>query len=353
MNQMKENTILFITDENRAVGFDKTYYDQNNDLHRLEIGEPKKVFYKLYESRDSWIDLQKTVQLKPGDFLQRIQAAINDLSLRIFDLKQIPETKYYDSNGMFHMISPFDGMYNTDYWLKRRTFKDFVSAEWTGLNNTDLRIAFDPTDNVYDAVISLNTLFHQYDILNGHVILFRNVKPLLTKIRTTGDVREQYDLKIDVFAWENLRKKVPFTPINRMNDWLILPRECNNNCFVIYNGVFYDYEVNETDKRKIKLKGITVQAISNFRLDKVFVHEFESTIPNKTSRKYLTYGIGNRYKNSVDFVLPIQDSMVIYNGVDNEFEMDSMYSIHYPETLFSIMHVSVLNFVYAINFMKG
>ena len=90
-------------------------------------------------------------------------------------------------------------------------------------------------------MLCLNTLFYQYELVDHKTIIFRNIKQNLTKVRTMGTVREQYDLKVTPYAWEHLVKAAPIRPLRRLNDWLIFSQEINYSWFVVYNGVIYDY----------------------------------------------------------------------------------------------------------------
>ena len=351
-NIMDADTILFIKNQLQATAFNYNYYTYNNTKHMDEVSGATSVYYKVNDNRDSWIDLERAIALKTGSFTDRINAALLDDEFKI-DITTIPECKYYDENGYIYTVTPMDGLYDAEFWIPRIVVPDFTDAQWVGLNNDDLQITFPETADIRQALISLNRFFYLYDVIDPHTIVFRNIKQNLTKVRTTGDIREQYDLRVQVYLWDGLNKEPAIRPHRRIGEYLEFYEELNYNYIVIYNGVVYDYELDESNRKRIRLKGLTLTAISGFRLDQVRAYEFTVSAPGVICKKYVTHGIGNRWKNSVDFVLPIQDGIVLYEGVDHEYEVFTNYSIQYPPTLFSILHTSTLADVMLVNFMRG
>jgi hypothetical protein len=305
------------------------------------------------DTAQDWIDYRRAVQTKTGSLRDRLEKAYQDPAYRITDLRQIPESEYYDDNGYKFFIPPYDGEYNTAYWLKRVEFNyDEITY---GFDGDHLVINFPETDNLNDAMISLNSMFYHHELLDYHTVAFRNIKPLLPKIQTL-DAKGSFDgygIRIQAYAWEGLDKQPPVFPIRRDGEWFILERPIEENSFMVYHGIMYEYKLDYEDKRRFKLLNVSPTALPLFNLDDLFVYRMVHSEVNKEVRKFITRGIGNKYKNSVEFTLPIESSMVLFNGVDSEFEIVDPASIVYPESLFSVMHVSNLSFIAQVNFTLG
>jgi hypothetical protein len=349
---MDQNTILFVQKNGGGIAFDYNYYRNNYDKYSNLVADPQMILFKMGTTAFDWIDYRRAIQTKSGGWTDRLQAAYNDSAYKITDLRQIPETTYYDAQGFQFFIPPYDGEYNTAFWLARTNFN--YDAIQFAFNNDDLLVTFDEKDNINNAVLSLNSMFYNWEMVDYHTALFRNVKPLLTKIQTVGsDDYNNYATRIQAYSWEGLNKKPAVFPTGRQGTWFILDAPIEENSFIIYHGIMYEYELDYNDKRKFQLLNVTAEALAMFSLDEVFVYQMVHQDANKEARKYITRGIGNRYLNSVDFTLPINNSMVLFNGVDSEYTVQEVAAIEYPESLFSPTHVSNLSFITQINFMLG
>jgi len=348
---MDKDTILFILSENEAIGYHLDYYRASNYRNTLN---PIKIFYKMGDTRETWIDFKRAIQLKRGTYEERLSQAFIDPNFKIINLKEIPKTKYYDKDGFCFEIPPFDGAYEIGRWLSRISFDiENCTYEFVGTDLQDLKVIFPETNNINHAIISLNSLFLPFETLNYHTVVFRGARNTLVKINTIGDLKDQYDIRLAVYVWEGLRKSAPLFPISRNYDMFTLDQPIEDNCLIIYKGVIYDYELNYSNKRQFKLKGINQEALELLELDKIAVYRMVSEDPTIATRKYITRGVGNKYKNSVDFSLQVTNSLILFNGVDNEYEIVDSNSIVYPRSLFSVNYVSNLSFITAVNFTKG
>jgi hypothetical protein len=269
----------------------------------------------------------------------------------VTDLTEIPEAVYYDAQGYMFNITPYDGEYNTAYWLKRVEF-DYDALQFQ-FDGDHLVVAFGENDNLNEALISLNAMFYQHELVDHRTVVFRNVKPLLSKVQTVGSGYDGYEVRIQAYAWEGLEKNPSVSPVSRDGEWFIMERPIEENCFMIYHGIMYEYELNYDDKRKFKLLNVNPSALSLFKLDELAIYKMTHKEPNKEVRKFITRGIGNKYRDSVDFTLPIRNSLITFNGVDSEYEVTDNASIFYPDSLFSVRHVSNLSFVAQVNFTLG
>lgn len=132
-----------------------------------------------------------------------------------------------------------------------------------------------------------------------------------------------------------------------------MERPLEYNCFIVYNGVMYDYEIDENDRKRFKLKNVDVTNSVLFEIDDIYVYEMKSEFPNTEVRKYIAQGIGNKYRNSVEFALPVKNTMILFNGLDHQYEVARVNGIEYPDSIFSVNHVSNLSFITQVNFIKG
>lgn len=348
---MGKDTILFVTKQKGGVAFNINYYRNNFDKFSNMVSDPERIFYKMGETYDSWIDFKRAIQTKTGSYQERLDKAFADPLYHITDLRELPETVYYDEKGYIFNIPPYDGNYASAFWLKSVKYDyEAVSFKFVG---DDLVAQFSEADNITNAIVSLNALFHHYEVLAYNKIVFKNIKPILPRINTIGDEIKQFATRIQAYAWEGLHKEEPVFPKKRDNEWFILQRPIEQNCFIIYKSVMYEYELHPTDARKFKLKNVTLTSLPFFSLDEIYVYRMNAMEQNHEARKYISRGVGNKYKNTVDFALPIENSMILFNGVDNEFEVQDVASIFYPESIFSVRHVSNLSFIAQINFMLG
>ena len=348
-NCMDKDTILFVNNGKPGLAFNMDYYRTNYDMLSSKVIDPGKILYKMGVTSDTWIDFKRAIQTKTGTYQERLDKAFNDETCLIKDLREIPEASYYDADGFCFPISPYDGEYLSAYWLKRIPFNyDAVQYAFDG---EDLVITFSEDDNVNNAFISINSMFYRFEIRDFHTVVFKNVKQLLTPIQTTGSDYGSYAVRVQAYAWQSLEKSAPMFPVSREEDWFTLEKPIEDNCFIIYQGVIYEYQLNYSNKTKFKLLNVDLSTVPLMNLNDIYVYKMTSTEANKEVRRFITRGIGNKYKDTVDFALPIQDSMILFNGIDNEYEIMDTASIFYPESLFSVRHVSNLSFVAQVNFM--
>lgn len=346
---MDQDTILFLVNDRSGLAFNYNFYKNNYTAFSNKLTNANDVYYKMGELANTWIDYKKAIQLKSGSYDERLLAAFNDPDFIISDLRKIPQTEFYDEDGFKYNIAPYDGTYNSIFWVKRVVFNlEAIQCEFLG---DDLKVTFAPEDDITNALISLDTIFYDYDIINIRTVIFRNVKPFLPQ--TSALDYTGYDFKIDAYAWVGLDKREEESPLTRNGLWYSLEYPIEENSIIIYKGVVYDYELDYTDKRKFKLKDVELSVLETFEIDRIKVHEFISQDINRECRKYVSNGIANRYRDCVEFTLPITDSMILFNGVDNDFEVVDTTAIIYPQTLFSVNHVSNLSFITAVNFTLG
>ena len=383
---MEKDTILFVSDKNWAMGLNYNYYLSNYYKLNNRIMDPIAIYYKVGETSDTWIDLDKAVALLTGTFADRIKQAMQLEEYRIRDLKLIPQTEYHDAKGHIYNISPYDGQYDASFWVDRM---DTVYDYSYTVEGNNLYVVFntDKDIDLENSMISLNGLFTQYRIIGDRTIKYLNIVDQLyinqinftnmtlsqvkeeiaylqEKVRTgkasDEDIRrlnnliqsqfKEYTVNVKVYTWKNVLKSKPILPRERVGEWITLDHFVDENCFVIYKGQMLEYELSTVQKNNIRLKDVPIENLEMFELGKLQVYQMTCSEPNQLIRKYVSKGYNNRYKNSVDFVLPIKNSLVVYEGLDHEYEITDEASILYPGTRFSPSYVNDNANIYQVNF---
>ena len=383
---MEKDTILFISSENWGMGLNYTYYQGNYHKIANKITDPINIYYKVGDTSDTWIDLDRAVALLDGTFADRIQQAFQREEFRVRDLKLIPQCEYHDAKGRIHQISPYDGQYDASLWVDRIDMDYNYSYTVEGNN---LYIKFDSSCDIdlKNSMISLNGLFSNYKIIGTHTIKYLNIvdqlyinqinftNMTLTEVKdeilrlqekmrigvaSESDINrlnnliqsqyKEYTVNIKVYTWKNILKSPVISPRIRIGEWITLDKMIDENCFVIYKGQILEYELSATQKNNIRLKDVPLENLEMFELGKLQVYQMTCSEPNQVIKKYISKGINNRFRNTVDFVLPIKNSLVVYEGLDHEYEILDEATVLYPGTRFSPSYVNDKSLIYQVNF---
>ena len=346
-NTMDKDTILFTFNNKKALAFNIDYFRLNHALHTDYLFDPVNIYYKLYDEQTSWSDYQRAIHNQSGSYYDRLLKAYADPEFKITNMKLIPACDYYDANGIKHEIPPFDGIVDQAFWLDRIVYDTSkITYEVTG---DDLVVSFDK--DITNAFVSLNSLFYPTELLNDKTVVFRNIIDRLPKSEMFGETIVNF--KIDAYAWENLTKLDPLFPNARNGEYFYMEKPIEYNCIIIYNGTVLKYELDEENKSRFKINDLDTFQLENMVLDEMAVYQMDYDKPNMVARAYWQSGIGNRYKGTVDFTLPVRNSMILYNGIDAEYEIVDTNMVFYPETLFSVTEVTTLSFIQQVNFMLG
>lgn len=388
---MEKDTILFVGNNNYGIAMEYNYYNKNYYKVDNKIESPIAIYYKVGNTSDTWIDLEKAIQLLPGSFTERVLRALELPDYRITDITKIPACDYYDAKGYINKISPYDGQYDSAFWVKR--CDDLYLKGKNGYdysiegNHLYIRFNEDIDIDLKNSMISLNGLFTPYKILGKNLIKYINIVDqlyinqvnftnmsneeiheeidLLKQKQRTGTITDaetirlynliqslykMYTVKINVYTWENIEKSENIPSVGRNGEWITLSKYVDDNCFVIYKGQMLDYEVNEINKSKIRLKDVDIERLRMFDLSKLYVYQMTSTEQNRELRKFIAKGINNRHRNTVDFVLPVEQSLVVYEGIDHEYEIIDEGTVLYSGTKFSPSFVNDYSTISQINF---
>ena len=359
---MEKDTILFISDKNWGMGLNYTYYQSNYHKITNKITDPVNIYYKVGETSDTWIDLDRAVALLDGTFSERIQKAFQREEFRVRDLKLIPQTEYHDAKGRIHQISPYDGQYDASLWVDR-VDTDYKYTYTVEGNN--LYVKFDSLCDIEYLNIVDQLYINQINFTNMSLTEVKEeISYLQEKMRlgtaSDSDVSrlnnlvqsqyKEYTVNVKVYTWKNIVKSSVISPKIRIGEWITLDKMIDENCFVIYKGQMLEYELSITQKNIIRLKDVPLENLEMFELGKLQVYQMTCSEPNQIIKKYVSKGINNRFRNTVDFVLPIKNSLVVYEGLDHEYEILSDGTVMYPGTRFSPSYVNDKSLIYQVNF---
>lgn len=345
---MPKDTILYKIDDNTAIAYDYSYFKRHFESPTSRY---QAVYYKVGDTRSTWVDYKRAIQVKTGTKQERLLAALNDKDF-IISITMIPETTYYSSLGIEEKFSPYDGYYENSMWLQRTDNSiDYNSIEYKW-DNDDLMVTF--PEDIQDAIISLNMMFYQYEQRDSRHIIYRAIKSKIALYYGMDDTkRDTYFIKFNVYRWENLHKEDPISPIGRQDNMFIMPIAMDTNAFIFYNDVFYTYELSTFDRRWITINGIDASDFNEDFLNQIIVYRMTVTDEEMESRMFIHHGINNRYKNSVDFLLPVSNSLIVYNGLDHEYTVEDDNAILYSDTIYSVNGVDNQTKVLSVNFTKG
>ena len=373
MRQMPKDTILFLSTDRykRGLAYDYGYFNENLVLPSSDY---QIVYYKAGDTRDTWIDYKRAVQLKSGTKEEIIAKALADPDFLV-DFRDIPATYYYfgkdETNKVYY--TPYDGYYDNQMWMLRDDTdinleainRDTIDAStdvsvhiiywWDG---DDLYVRY-PAEcsGIDNAIISINMLFLEYVKLDSHNIVYRNLKRNIGKFFGWDEELglNFYQIKLCAYKWSGLIKGAPLSPVGIVegSDYFIMPTDMEHNAFVFWNGVYYTYHVSETNPTYILIDGIKGSTFDVRELNDIKVYPMLSANSEMETHIYVHCGFNNRYKNSIDFLLPIYNSCIVYNGVDHEYVVEDDNAIDYIDSSFSIAgNVTFVSEVLSINFTK-
>ena len=367
MRQLPQDTVLIEYTDNSSISCNNDYFekryediasggyslDENNKLvfQRDNIREIKNIFYKVHNTRDSWIDLRKAISKKTGNKNARIHAASKDPKFRV-NFQSIPETTYFYTDGSIEKVARYDGYYEPTLYGRRDMKKisidsyniahkremgdEFIYYEWMG---EDLKVTF--PFNIENSLISLNMLFIPYNLLDEYTIYYTNMKPFSP--RTEGFYKKSriYRMDFNVYQWENvLIEDITANPLE-INENRFIRNGDNplneNDTLVFYNGVLYEFDcMSNMDSIFFKFRDLDVTLI-----DKTLIKIFRFSGTNGSKVNIVSnLGLLNYYEDSVDFIKPIHNSLITYNGVDHEFIVEDDNAIAFPKSLYAVNYVA-------------
>lgn len=442
---MEKDTILFIDENNYGLGMEYSWFSKHYGEIAEHYGQPVKVFYKCGDTIDTWIDYNQAVQSKAGSRTERLQGALNDARCHI-NIKDIPQTDYFDREGYKQIIAPYDGAFVSSMWSQRTdkvSYSEYREEMDSGMfiepkydfiytiEDGKLVITFNNEIDLENSLISLNSIFYKYQIdrklpnrifytpdivnelavdtinltnideeeqhekLNGLSLQIKNYTYLITELQK--DVRKleeelkkaensvlgfydnyqeklaeeakkiniekhlkvkikelynlevtrdrlqkeynrihlnivrEYRVNIKVYTWEDVVKSDPIRVNGRIGEWFTTEEPIDDNAIVFYNGVIQNHEVSKYDKRQFKITdGYSILSLEAFEVGKFTIFNMTSKNKDRCIKKYVINGYNNKHRDTVEFALPVRQSLITYNGVDFDYEIHDNSTIYYP-----------------------
>ena len=428
---MEKDTILFIDNNDYGLAMNYKWFSKHYGEVAPHYGQPVKVFYKCGDTVDTWIDYSQAIQCKSGSRSERIQGALNDVRCRI-NIKDIPQTDYFDAEGEKQIIAPYDGTFVSSMWVQRTD--DVILRQnysYKVDENGNLCVTFGSDVDLENSLVSLNSIFYKYqidrkqpntiiyttDIVNELAVdtinltnindeeqqeklnelsvqiknytylikeLQKDVKKLEEELKEVDNVilgfydnyqeklaneakkiniekylkvkiKELYNLEVTrdklqkeynrihsnivreyrvnvkLYTWEDVVKSDVIRVNGRIGEWFTTDTPIDDNAIVLYNGVIQNHEVSQYDKRQFKITdGYSILSLEAFEVGKFAIYNMTSKDKDRCIKKYVINGYNNRNKDTVEFVLPVRQSLITYNGVDFDYEIHSNGTIYYP-----------------------
>ena len=108
-----------------------------------------------------------------------------------------------------------------------------------------------------------------------------------------------------------------------------------------------DFVVNPINSNQFKFVDVPLSSMKMMSFGKIRIHKFSHTDPNRGIRKCVIRGHNNVHRNTVDFVLPVHQSLIVYEGVDHQYDVVESATIVYST---DVNYVDDSARVYSINF---
>ena len=156
-----------------------------------------------------------------------------------------------------------------------------------------------------------------------------------------------YKVIVKVYTWEDVEKQVLTPPRKLLGEWFETNSVVTENCIITYEGVIKDFEVNPVNPHQFRLKDMPLPSLISMNLGKMTIYKFSSKNPEKEIRKCVIRGHNNIHRNTVDFVLPVHRSLIVYEGVDHQYDVVEPSTIVYST---DVNHVDDSATVHSINF---
>lgn len=364
---MDKDTIVYILDDKKygnvySRAYNREYIKRNYASEYKRIEKANRIYYKVGNGFDTWIDYRKAIQNNKGTYDERINLALKNPDMKLSeDLREIPTTLYTDNEGYENIIPPNDGMINKAYWLEREDRGIFEPVCKPTIRNVgkekehSIDLMFEFSVDVDDALITLNGFFKEYEQLSPRKILYRNIGAELPKITIFNEDKPDnttYDYNIKVYKWKGLKKLPEKRPIERTEKNTIkFEQEITRDGLLIYNGLIYDYKI--VNNHEIEVCGIDADKLKEFILDEFMYIKFVSVDGRDIVCNFKTNAIINNLANEAAFVKSVDNSLITYNGVDMDYEVMDNFTVKYPQSLFGTREVPNDANIVSISFYYG
>lgn len=337
-DQMDNNTILF-KGNNFSLSYDEMYFKKNFDEIIKKVKDATHIFYKYKADRGSWFNIRQSF-----DLLNGFEAEKYFNGYRLHKLSQtlveLPETAFTDKYGYIHSIAKRDGLAILNFInrVQDESISFVQSIDFSGNLIVDFNV------DISNALITLNHLFYPYVKVTNNRIKF-------LQSETFYNSNEPSLNKIGCFLWDSIVKQPAVQPISRDEEWFVFAEDVDPSSIFIYNGVYYIYERNINNAKKIRLVDISVADYSVFDLNKMSLLKFVHTNPEIEISRIDLLGNNNYAQNFSAFTEDLTNAMILYNGIYHEYTLDGNnkvvnYAVPQELSAFTDGIVSATQFVY-------
>lgn len=355
---MDKDTIVYVGN-GFSFGYNFELMKKKPQLVDKRVLEATKVYYKVGEKLDTWVDYQRAIQNNVGSHQERLEKALKNPNMTLSnELYELPETIYCDIYENQYKILPNDGKSLGSFWHERIDY--FIDTpvykptlrqiNYSRAQNhidlpvyeIDLEVEF--KQPVTDSLITLNGFYLPYDELAENVILFRGIKNFLSSSAPLDDMdryTNYYDYEVAVHKWKGVRKEKVLKPYMLEGRTLTFREKINQHGFLMYNGLLYNYDLvkeNESDTESNKIM-LRLDEIDYYIIDELVLKDFtyiqfglENPISDEIElKRFEIYGINNILPEEVEFNRKIKDAMIVCNHLNFSYHFQDAYTIKYPD----------------------
>ena len=205
----------------------------------------------------------------------------------------------------------------------------------------------DPTNE--DIRLQISNYYSKIAVNNSHIKNYNaDIQDLINEYNDIkAKLHYRYKVDVKVYTWENIKKDILTPPKKVVDEWFETVSNVDENCIIIYNGVIMDFIVNPINSNQFKFVDVPLSSMKMMSFGKIRIHKFSHTDPNRGIRKCVIRGHNNVHRNTVDFVLPVHQSLIVYEGVDHQYDVVESATIVYST---DVNYVDDSARVYSINF---
>ena len=360
---MEADTLLYVG-RDFALAFNREFLKRNYHYYRDRIKDATKVYYKSGNEFASWINYKSAIQNNSGSYDERIEKALkNPLMSLSKNLLEIPSCYYIDNSGSEYFIKPNDGITlkkfyheRTDYLYEQPEYSPVIKTHLENNYEIDLKVKF--KQSIKNAIITLNSLFIDYDVLNDYEIIYRNIKNYLYKCQPTDKMTDKnFEFEVNVHKWKGMCIDFKLRPIGREDNVLLFSKDISPNGLLVYNSVLLNYTVDKDNPKKVY---INLDDFNFFQYGEPVLTDFVVTTfkcenyDDMVIRKVVHRGVNNILPGEVEFPCAIKDSLIVFNGLNYPYYLNDEFTVVAPVSNESLgLTLENDTPVYAISFYSG
>jgi hypothetical protein len=354
--QMDASTILFKGD-NYCNAYDLSYLNKNFSILSSELQNATDIYYKPRQDRSSWFDYKKALLSEANQGLSYAQRIIlgSKSNLLSETLDELPETTFIDYAGYIYKIGARDGLTTSSSESTLQKYHDDykVSVKYYSEKRAyGLVIEF--STNIKNALITINGLFEPITYLSNSAVVYYNGYNDFNIPKNADGSFDISDISVKVFKWDNTYIDIdnPIHPIKRTGKWFQFEEEIDNTYIIIFNKVFYNFEINQYNNHYIELTDTDKDDFSVFNLEDCYAYQVKNT-QGEGLKHAKVFGFLNKAEDIVFFPTEVDNSMILYNGLYHDMTIlpkNKSIKFNIPNQLYL---TSDYSFIIANNFYSG